>query len=228
MNALHETGRQLVLTSDRPPRDMAKLEDRLRQRFESGLLVDIRCPDTATRLTVLRKRAHHDGIDVGDDGVLELIAERVTDNLRSLEAALIRTVAYASLTAAPITRALADEVLTQLYGRTSAGRAAAGPPSVQRIQDVVAEVFGLTRDVLLSPTRTAHLAWPRQVAMYLAREHSHETLPAIGAHFGGRDHSTVLHACKRAASRIGTDPDAYDAVATITARLTDAAGGTTV
>jgi chromosomal replication initiator protein len=227
-NALHETGSQLVLTSDRPPRDMAKLEDRLRQRFESGLLVDIRSPDTATRLTVLRKRAHHDGIDTGDDGVLELIAERVTDNLRSLEAALIRVVAYASLTDAPITRALADEVLTQLYGRTSGGRAAAGPPSVQRIQDLVAEVFGLTREELLSPTRTARVAWPRQVAMYLSREHTHETLPAIGAHFGGRDHSTVLHACKRAASRIGTDPEAYDAVATITARLTDAADGTTV
>jgi chromosomal replication initiator protein len=227
-NALHETGSQLVLTSDRPPRDMAKLEDRLRQRFESGLLVDIRSPDIATRLTVLRKRAHHDGIDVGDDGVLELIAERVTDNLRSLEAALIRVVAYASLTDAPIDQDLADEVLTQLYGRASAGRSAAGPPSVQRIQDIVAEVFGLTRDELLSPTRTARVAWPRQVAMYLAREHTHETLPAIGAHFGGRDHSTVLHACKRAASRIGTDPEAYDAVATITARLTDAAGETTV
>jgi chromosomal replication initiator protein len=231
-NALHETGSQLVLTSDRPPRDMAKLEDRLRQRFESGLLVDIRSPDIATRLTVLRKRAHHDGIDVGDDGVLELIAERVTDNLRSLEAALIRVVAYASLTNAPIDRSLADEVLTQLYGRTGGRgqghRAASGPPSVQRIQDIVAEVFGLTRDELLSPTRTARVAWPRQVAMYLAREHTHETLPAIGAHFGGRDHSTVLHACKRAASRIGTDPEAYDAVATITARLTDAAGETTV
>jgi chromosomal replication initiator protein len=227
-NALHETGSQLVLTSDRPPRDMAKLEDRLRQRFESGLLVDIRSPDDATRLTVLRKRAHHDAIDVGDEGVLELIAERVTDNVRSLEAALIRVVAYASLTGKAIDRALADEVLTQLYGRTPAGRAASGPPTVQRIQEIVAEVFGLTREELLSPTRTARIAWPRQVAMYLAREHTHETLPAIGAHFGGRDHSTVLHACKRAASRIGTDPDAYDAVATITARLTDDARETTV
>jgi chromosomal replication initiator protein len=221
-NALHETGSQLVLTSDRPPRDMARLEDRLRQRFESGLLVDIRSPDDATRLTVLRKRAHHDGIDVGDDGVLELIAQRVTDNVRSLEAALIRVVAYSSLTAAPITRALADDVLTQLYGRAAAARAA-GPPTVQRIQDVVADVFGLTREELLSPSRAARVAWPRQVAMYLSREHTHETLPAIGQHFGGRDHSTVLHACKRAANRIGTDPDAYDAVATITARLTDPA-----
>jgi chromosomal replication initiator protein len=219
-NALHETGSQLVLTSDRPPRDMAALQDRLRQRFESGLLVDIQSPDPATRLTVLRKRAHHDGVALGDDGVLELIAERVTENIRGLEAALIRVVAYASLTDSVIDRALADDVLTQLYGR-AARQAAAGPPTIDVIQQVVAEVFGLTRDELVSPSRAARVAWPRQVAMYLSREHTHETLPAIGARFGGRDHSTVLHACKRAADRIGTDPDAYDAVATITARLTD-------
>jgi chromosomal replication initiator protein len=219
-NALHETGSQLVLTSDRPPRDMAALQDRLRQRFESGLLVDIRSPDPATRLTVLRKRAHHDGIELADGAVLELIAERVTDNLRSLEAALIRVVAYASLTDAAITRELADEVLTQLYGRQQA-RAAAGPPTIERIQDFVAEAFGLTREELLSPVRTARVAWPRQVAMYLAREHTHETLPAIGARFGGRDHSTVVHACKRATGRIATDPEAYDAVTRITARLTE-------
>ncbi|HET6508815.1 MAG TPA: chromosomal replication initiator protein DnaA [Baekduia sp.] len=221
-NALHETGSQLVLTSDRPPRDIEKLDERLRQRFGSGLVVDIRQPDPATRVTVLRKRAHHDGIDVGDDGVLELIAERVTDNVRGLEAALIRVVAYASLTGRAIDRALADDVLTQLYGRAAA-RAAAGPPTVERIQELVAETFDVTREELLGAGRTARVAWPRQVAMYLAREHTHETLPAIGRHFGGRDHSTVLHACKRAADRIGTDPDAFDAVASITARLTEPA-----
>jgi chromosomal replication initiator protein len=219
-NALHEIGSQLVLTSDRPPRDMAALGERLRQRFESGLLVDIQSPDPATRLTVLRKRAQHDGVVLAADGVLELIADRVTDNVRGLEAALIRVVAYASLTDAPIDRALADQVLTQLYGR-AARNAAAGPPTVERIQQITAETFGLTRDELLSPSRAARVTWPRQVAMYLAREHTHQTLPAIGASFGGRDHSTVLHACKRAADRIGKDPEAYDAVAAITARLTD-------
>jgi chromosomal replication initiator protein len=218
-NALHETGSQLVLTSDRPPRDMAALEDRLRQRFESGLLVDIQAPDDATRLTVLRKRVHHDGIVLGQDGVLELIAGRVTENVRGLEAALIRVVAYASLTDAPIDRDLADKVLTDLYGR-AARRAAAGPPSVQRIQELVAEAFGITREELLSASRAARVTWPRQVAMYLAREHTRETLPAIGASFGGRDHSTVLHACKRAADRLGTDPDAYETVRALTERLT--------
>jgi chromosomal replication initiator protein len=222
-NALHETGSQLVLTSDRPPADIAKLDERLRQRFGSGLVVDIREPDPATRLTVLRKRAHHDGVAVADDTVLELIAERVTGNVRGLEAALIRVVAYASLTGREIDRALADEVLTQLYGRAAARAAAAGPPSIERIQELVAEAFDVTREELLSPSRAARVAWPRQVAMYLAREHTHETLPAIGRSFGGRDHSTVLHACKRAADRIGSDPDAYDAVTSIAARLTERA-----
>lgn len=220
-NALHETGAQIVLTSDRPPRDMGALEDRLRQRFESGLLVDIRKPDPATRLTVLRKRALHDGVPLDDPDVLRLIADRVTDNLRSLEAALIRVVAYASLTGRPIDAALADEVLTQLYGRQQERAiAAGGEATVEHIQDLVAEAFGLTREQLLSPSRAARFAWPRQVAMYLAREHTHATLPAIGRSFGGRDHSTVLHACKRAADRLSTDPDAYETIAEITARLT--------
>jgi chromosomal replication initiator protein len=218
-NALHETGSQLVLTSDRPPRDLAALEDRLRQRFESGLLVEIGSPDPATRLTVLRKRVHHDGIQLGDDGILELIAARVTDSIRALEAALIRVVAYASLTDAPITTDLADEVLGQLHARASRpGQAQA--PTVERIQQVVAETFGLTREELISPSRTARIAWPRQVAMYLAREHTHETLPAIGRRFGGRDHSTVLHAYKKISERLGNDPEAFEAVRAISQRLT--------
>jgi chromosomal replication initiator protein len=221
-NALHETGAQIVLTSDRPPRDMAALEDRLRQRFESGLLVDIQRPDPATRLTVLRKRALHDGVDADPD-VLRLIADRVTDNLRSLEAALIRVVAYASLTDRAIDAQLADDVLTQLYGRQQERAVAAGgEATVEHIQDLVAEAFGLTREELLSPSRAARVAWPRQVAMYLAREHTHATLPAIGKSFGGRDHSTVLHAIRRATDRMSTDPDAYDKVTKITARLTSA------
>ena len=218
-NALHETGSQLVLTSDRPPRDMGALEDRLRQRFESGLLVDIRAPDDATRLTVLRKRVHHDGIVLAQPAVLDLIAERVTESVRALEAALIRVVAYASLTDAPIDADLADKVLTDLYGR-AARSAAAGPPTVERIQQLVAEAFAVTREELLSPSRAARVTWPRQVAMYLAREHTRETLPAIGARFGGRDHSTVLHACKRTADRLGTDPDAYETVRSLSERLT--------
>jgi chromosomal replication initiator protein len=223
-NALHETGSQLVLTSDRPPADMRALEERLRQRFESGLLVDIRSPDEATRLTVLRKRVDHDGIVLAEEGVLDLIAAHVTDSVRALEAALIRVVAFASLTDAPLTCEVAERVLAQLHRGPSAGGRAGGSgtgatPTVERIQQVVAEHFGLTREQLLSASRTARIAWPRQVAMYLAREHTHETLPALGRRFGGRDHTTVLHACRRAAERLGADPDAYAAVRDITQRL---------
>ncbi|QEC46796.1 chromosomal replication initiator protein DnaA [Baekduia soli] len=218
-NALHETGSQLVLTSDRPPRDMDALQERMRQRFESGLLVDIRAPDEATRLTVLRKRVHHDGIELAEDGVLELIADRVAENIRGLEAALIRVVAYASLTDARIDRALAEEVLAQLYG-PGAQRRRTDPPTLAAIQQLVAGRFGLSREELISANRTARVAWPRQLAMYLAREHTSESLPAIGRSFGGRDHSTVLHACKRAADRLGSDPEAYETVRALTEQLT--------
>jgi chromosomal replication initiator protein len=216
-NALHETGSQLVLASDRPPRDMEALEERLRQRFESGLVVDIRSPDRATRRTVLRMRVHHDGVALADEEVLDVIADRVDNSVRDLESALVRVVAYASLTGAALDVELADEVLTKLYGR--AARRAAVVPTIEHIQTMVAERFGLTREELLSPSRSARIAWPRQLAMYLAREHTSESLPAIGRRFGGRDHSTVLHAWKRAGQRLGTDPEAFAAAQELTARL---------
>ena len=224
-NALHETGSQLVLTSDRPPRDIAALEDRLRQRFGAGLVVDIRSPDPATRLTVLRKRAHHDGIDVADDGVLELIAERVTDNIRALEAALDprRRLRVADRPA--------DRPRAGRRGPrpSSTGapppRRRGGPPTVERIQDA-------RRRGLRPHPRGAAVALARGARRLAAagrhvprpRAHARDACRPSGAHFGGRDHSTVLHACKRAADRIGTDPDAYDAVASITARLTERRG----
>jgi chromosomal replication initiator protein len=219
-NALHEAGGQLVLTSDRTPRDLAALEDRLRDRFESGLVTDICAPDHLTRVTVLRKRVQYDGIHLEDERVLDLIAHRVPTNVRALEGALIRVVAYASLTGRRLDANLAGEVLDGLYP------AAARPPlstdrlSVEQIQDLVAEAFGLTREELLSPARQARIAWPRQVAMYLAREHTRETLPAIGRRFGGRNHTTVLHACKRTTARLAVDSDAYETVRRLTERLT--------
>ena len=217
-NALYESGSQLVLTCDRLPRDLEALEDRLRERFESGLVTAIAPPDLATRLTVLRKRVQHDDIDL-DDGeeVLTLIARRVPTNIRALEGALIRVVAFASLTGRRVSPALAAQVLGELYpGQPAPG--AADRPTVEEIQEKTAEAFGITREELLSHSRRPALAWPRQVAMYLAREHTGETLPSLGAHFGGRNHTTVLHACRRTAERMATDPEAFDAVR----RLTDA------
>jgi len=221
-NALHETGSQLVLTSDRLPRDLAALEDRLRERFEAGLVTAIEPPDLPTRLAVLRKRAQHDGVQLADAGVLHLLAEHAPHNVRALEGALIRVVAFASLTSRPVTSELAAEVLRDLYPG-AVGRGGGAPPAVtvETIQDLTAEAFGLTRDELLSHSRAARLAWPRQVAMYLAREHTTETLPAIGRSFGGRNHTTVLYAYRRTAARLATDPEAFDFVRRLTERLSD-------
>jgi chromosomal replication initiator protein len=206
-NALYEAGSQIVLSSDRPPRDLQALEDRLRERFQAGLVADIRAPDFPTRLAILRKRAQHDGIDSLDQLTLETIARRISVNVRALEGALIRVIAYSSLTARPLNPELATEVLDNLYPKD--------PPSersMAEIKTVVSAQFGITADELISPARTARVSLPRQLAMYLARELTDESLPSIGRAFGGRDHTTVLHALRRTEQRIAKDP-AYRASA---------------
>jgi len=209
-NALHDGGRQVVLTSDRPPRDLQALEDRLRERFEAGLVADIAPPDLATRLAILRKRAHHDGVQIADEQALATIAEHVQSNVRALEGALIRVVAFSSLTGRPLDSALAREVLASLYPQApEPGR---GRRSISEIQDATCRHFGLTSDELLSTARTPRIAWPRQVAMYLARELTGASLPAIGREFGGRDHTTVLHACRRTTARLASDDASREAV----------------
>ncbi len=218
-NALHDGGRQIVVTSDRPPHDLQALEDRLRERFEAGLVADVAPPDLATRLAILRKRAHHDGVQVSDELALQVIAERIDSNVRALEGALIRVVAFSSLTGRPLTAELAREVLDTLYPR-SAASATSLPASIAQIQAAVGEHFGLSPAELLSTARTARISWPRQVAMYLARELTGESLPAIGRQFGGRDHTTVLHAWRRTAARIADDGDARQAVDKLCRNLT--------
>jgi chromosomal replication initiator protein len=214
-NALYDTGSQLVLTSDRPPRDLEALEDRLRERFESGLVCEVRPPDVDTRLAILRKRAKHDGIRPSDQGALEVIAERITSNVRALEGALIRVVAFASLTSRPVTRDLASEVLDGLYRNQRPVRR-----SVEDVQEATCDAFSISREELVSSSRAQRHAWPRQIAMYLARELTDQTLPAIGRAFGDRDHTTVMHACRRTAERMAGDPEAYEAVRALTERLT--------
>jgi chromosomal replication initiator protein len=210
-NALHDGGRQIVVTSDRPPRDLQALEDRLRERFEAGLVADVQPPDLTTRLAILRKRAQHDGVELGDGMALQVIAERIDTNVRALEGALIRVVAFSSLTGRPLTGELADEVLDSLYPRKKPSEQA-GRHSIGEIQAAACEHFGLSPGELLSSGRTARLAWPRQVAMYLAREMTGESLPAIGRQFGGRDHTTVLHAWRRTSARIASDEASRQAV----------------
>jgi chromosomal replication initiator protein len=213
-NALHQAGAQLVLTSDRPPRDLEGMEARLRERFEAGLVCDVRPPDYETRLTILRKRVLQDGIGHVDPGALEVIAERVSDNVRALEGALIRTVAFGSLTGQEVTRDLAEDVLGGLYPDLRPRRR-----TLREIQEQVCSDFGVSLDDLLSTSRAAGVAWPRQLAMYLARELTDATLPAIGRAFGGRNHTTVLHAHRRTTERIASDPEAYEAVRRLTLEL---------
>jgi chromosomal replication initiator protein len=212
-NALYENGRQLVLTCDRLPRALVSVEQRLRERFEAGLVADIRPPDHATRVTILRKRAAVDNISLADPTVLDLIAERVRDNIRALEGALIRVVAFHSLTQRPIDSALTLEVLDAMYP----ARRRAGPPSITEVQAIVAAHFRLSVEQLTSPSRASAVSWPRQVAIHLARDLTGASLPVIGQAFGGRNHTTVLHACKRVSERLKTDQRLVDEIDTLSA-----------
>jgi chromosomal replication initiator protein len=206
-NALYERGRQLVLTCDRLPRALVGIEQRLRDRFEAGLVADITPPDHATRVAILRKRAALDQIRVADPAVLDLIANRVTDNIRALEGALIRVVAYHSLTQRPIDAALTTKVLDVMYpGKSSRA------PSISDIQAIVATHFELSVEQMTSASRTSRVAWPRQVAIHLARDLTEASLPTIGKAFGGRNHATVIHACKRVSERLKNDQHVVDEI----------------
>lgn len=202
-NAVYDQGRQLVLTCDRLPRQLVGLEERLCERFESGLVARLAPPDRATRVAILRKRAALDRVQVQDQAVLELIADRVTDNIRSLEGALIRIVAHHSLTGRPVDLALAREVLDDIHPLA----AQTGEVTLQRIQETVAGHFGITVVELASGTREARVSWPRQLAIHMCRELTDVPLQAIGQVFGGRNHATVLHACKRVRERVLTSPE---------------------
>lgn len=212
-NALHESGRQIVVSSDRPPKEIQTLEERLRSRFEWGLVSDIQPPDLETRIAILRKKAQLEQLTVPDD-VVYYIAERVTSNIRELEGALIRLVAHASLADAPITLDLAQETLKDLLP-------AAQPAAItiQAIQEVVADHYGVTVRDLKLRSRARAVAFPRQVAMYLCRELTNASLPKIGEDFGGRDHTTVLHACEKIRAEAEVDPGLRDTLQHLTTRL---------
>ena len=213
-NVLHENGSQLVLASDRLPRDIDDLEDRLRERFVCGLVADIQPPDFDTRVAILRKRAHQDGIDLDNEGILELLAARVTDNVRALEGALIRVIAYHSLTQTSVTRERTLAVLDRLYPASTPR-----PPSIFAIQRAACKAFDVSLDELLSRSRAPRIARPRQLAMFLCRDLTDTTLPAIGREFGGRDHTTVMHACKQVERKLQANPAMREALARMRAIL---------
>ncbi|HUZ50430.1 MAG TPA: chromosomal replication initiator protein DnaA [Candidatus Dormibacteraeota bacterium] len=187
-NALHESGRQLIISSDRPPKEIQTLESRLRSRFEWGLLTDIQAPDIETREAILRKKAESEKIPVPDE-VTSFIAKVIPSNIRELEGALIRVVAYASLTKSPITLDLAAEVLKSAVGQQPLHRI-----TIAKIKDTVANAHGLTVKEMDNGRRDQRLAGPRQIAMYIATELTDYSLPQIARDFGKKDHTTVMYA----------------------------------
>ncbi len=187
-NTLHEANKQIIISSDRPPKEIQTLEDRLRSRFEWGLITDIKPPDLETRIAILRKKAMIESMTVPND-VMVLIASRIDNNIRELEGALIRVMAYASLNHMPINIYTATEALKDLFPD--------GKPkqiNLEIVQSTVCSYFKLKMDDLIAKKRTRNIVYPRQIAMYLCREMTESSLPRIGEVFGGRDHTTVLHA----------------------------------
>lgn len=187
-NTLHDANKQIIISSDRPPREIQTLEDRLRSRFEWGLITDIQAPDLETRIAILRKKAQIENLNVPND-VIVYIASRIDNNIRELEGALTRVVAYASLMNQPINNELATEALKDIFSTTKTKEI-----TLELIQEIVASYFKIKLDDLFAKKRTRNLAFPRQIAMYLCRELTDTSLPRIGEMFGGRDHTTVIHA----------------------------------
>ena len=212
-NTLYEANKQIIISSDRPPKQIATLEERLRTRFESGLIVDIQPPDIETRIAILKKRAQADGLVVSDD-VLEFIATKVQSNIRELEGALIRTVAFSSLTSSDTTLELARNVLKDVFP-DGANQAI----SISNIQSEVCKFYQLTRADLVGSRRSRPIVLPRQVAMYLARELTDASLPKIGSAFGKRDHSTVLHATTKIEKLLNEKIELYNQIQELTTRI---------
>ena len=212
-NALHESGKQIVISSDRPPSAIKTLEDRLRSRFEMGLITDVQPPDLELRIAILRKRVKTDGYQIRDPEVLSFIAARVSTNVRQLEGALIRVVAHSSISGRPVTVDLAQEVLTDLFP------AADGEVRMDLIQEAVARHYAISIDELVGEKRTKRIVVPRQVAMYLCRELTDASLPAIGRAFGGRDHTTVLYAVQKISGLLTDGGDVYESVQALTQSL---------
>ncbi len=197
-NALHDNNKQLIISSDRPPKEIPTLEDRLRSRFEWGLITDLQPPDLETRTAILKKKALSDGIDIPEQ-VLYHIASKIATNIRELEGALIRIVAYASLSDTPITLELTESALQDIIFTRQKNI------TIDQIIETTAENFNLKPEDLRSKKRTQNIALTRQVAMYLCRMLTDYSLPKVGEEFGGRDHTTVLHAFKKIESLISQD-----------------------
>lgn len=200
-NALYEASKQIIISSDRPPKEIPTLEERLRSRFEWGLITDIQPPDLETRVAILRKKASLENIHLPDD-IMLFIAQKIDSNIRELEGAFIRVAAYAAFTEQELTVETVEKILKEALNL-----AKPKPITVHLIQEKVAAYFNLKVEDFKSKRRTRDLAYPRQIAMYLARELTDTSLPKIGEAFGGRDHTTVLHAWEKISQDLQEDPE---------------------
>lgn len=198
-NALHQEGKQIILSADRPPKDIEGIEERLLSRFQWGLSADVQPPELETRIAILNRKAEDDGIDVGPD-VIEFVAHNVKSNIRELEGSLIRLLAHATLHGREIDLDLAREVLRDLI------KEARVQLTVEQIQQIVCEYFRIPEDLVRARTRKREVVQARQVAMYFSKQFTKHSLKTIGLHFGGRDHSTVIHANQSVKNQIETDP----------------------
>ncbi|MCD9024856.1 chromosomal replication initiator protein DnaA [Cohnella silvisoli] len=212
-NALHEEHKQIVISSDRPPKEIPTLEERLRSRFEWGLITDIQPPDLETRIAILRKKAKAENLDIPNEAMM-YIANMIDSNIRELEGALIRIVAYSSLTNQDITAHLAAEALKDILP-TGRNRLI----TMQDIQQRVGEYYGLKLEDFKARKRTKAVAFPRQIAMYLSRELTDYSLPKIGDAFGGRDHTTVIHAHEKISQLLKVDQDLYKIINSLTEKI---------
>jgi chromosomal replication initiator protein len=221
LDSLINAGGQVVLTADRVPAAMPLLHSRLRERFEGGLVVDIARPDPALKLAVLRKRCGPEADDLERNGVLEVLARRTDTSIRSLESALIRSRAFASLTQQLLTPGLVEQVLDAVQPAQPAVRASTGPTSIADIQRRTSAALSLEPDDLISARRSRRLVYARQIAMYLCRELTDHSLPAIAQHFGGRDHTTVLHAHRKIQRQLLTDTSTRELVDKLVGAIKD-------
>jgi chromosomal replication initiator protein len=209
-NTLYEAGKQIVISSDRPPKDISTLEDRLRTRFESGLTVDVQPPDIETRIAILRKKTQAEKVSLKDE-VLEYIASKIQSNIRELEGALIRVIAFSHLTKDEISVELAENVLKDILPAQADKQI-----SLAKIQTEICRYYKINKSDLLSSKRVQNIVLPRQIGMYLARELTDLSLPKIGAEFGGRDHTTVLHAISKIEKLINEDRQIYNEIRDLT------------
>ncbi|MGI6649500.1 MAG: chromosomal replication initiator protein DnaA [Bacillota bacterium] len=212
-NALHQADKQVVISSDRPPKDLSTLEDRLRSRFEWGLITDIQPPDLETRIAILRKKAQLENLQLPDE-VNVYIAHLIQANIRELEGALTRVVAYAAVHGLPITEELATQCLKDIVSPVRPK-----PITVPLIIETVANYYNLRIDDLTSKKRTRELSFPRQIAMYLARELTSQSLPQIGEAFGGRDHTTIMHGYDKISQQIKNDVNLKTIINELTSML---------